>query len=303
MPLRLDLVVSQRFGLSRRGAREAIRNGKVDLEGARCDEPGRLVPEGASVRFDPNRPKVRRIVGKEAIRVLYEDRFLLIVDKPAGCPTVPPAEASDDSLVHRVERYLTLRHGEERPYVGVVHRLDKDTSGTLAFARTPEARDALGELFRLHQIERRYLAIVEGRPARPHGTIDAPLITDEGALRRRVAREPEPGRPAITHYRVVEPFGRVATLLACWLETGRTHQIRLHLAEIGHPVVGDAVYRPRNQPKCKAHASRQALHAQLLGFRHPLMARDIRIEAPPPTDFSDLIADLRLRYGIEGAGG
>ena len=115
-----------------------------------------------------------------------------------------------------------------------------------------------------------------------------------------VARTPDEGRPAVTHYRVVEHFGPVATLLACWLETGRTHQIRIHLAEIGHPVVGDAVYRPRQQPRTKARFPRQALHAQTLGFVHPLTGEHVHVEAPLPDDFSGLINDLRNRYGEPG---
>ena len=107
----------------------------------------------------------------------------------------------------------------------------------------------------------------------------------------------------MTHYRVVERFGPVATLVACWLETGRTHQIRIHLAEIGHPVVGDRVYRPRNQPRCKAQFARQALHARTLGFDHPRTGQHVHVEAPLPADLDALIVDLRNRYGIAGAGG
>ena len=107
----------------------------------------------------------------------------------------------------------------------------------------------------------------------------------------------------MTHYRVVERFGPVATLVACWLETGRTHQIRIHMAEIGHPVVGDPVYRPRNRPRTKAAFHRQALHAQTLGFRHPFTGHDVRVESPVPPDLDALIVDLRNRYGVPNAGG
>jgi 23S rRNA pseudouridine1911/1915/1917 synthase len=302
MPIRLDKLVSERFGLSRRAAQEAVLTGRVDLDGLRCDEPGRLIEPDATLRFDPNRPKARRVVGKEAIRVLHDDAHILIVDKPPGLPTVPSYEGEEDTLLARVERYVAIRRGG-RPFVGVVHRLDRETSGALAVALSPEARAGLQSLFRSHSIERQYLAVVEGHVERPQGTIDVNLITDDGELRRRVARSPGEGRRAVTHYRVVEHFGRVATLLACWLETGRTHQIRLHLAEIGHPVVGDPVYRPRHQPKTKARFARQALHAQTLGFVHPLTGRAVRGEAPLPADLLALIEDLRLRYGIAGAGG
>ncbi len=133
---------------------------------------------------------------------------------------------------------------------------------------------------------------------RNEGTVNLALVTNRGDLSRGVARQPDEGRRAVTHYRVVERFGNVATLLACWLETGRTHQIRIHLAEIGHPVVGEAVYRPRTQPRCKAHFQRQALHAQTLGFAHPLTGEAVRVEAPMPEDMAALIFDLRNRYGL-----
>ena len=118
-----------------------------------------------------------------------------------------------------------------------------------------------------------------------------------------MARDPGEGRRAVTHFRVIERFGPVASLLAVWLETGRTHQIRIHMAEMGHPVVGEKVYRPKTQPRCKASFHRQALHAQTLGFTHPITGEPIRGEAPVPKDMADFLTDLRNRYGIPGAGG
>jgi 23S rRNA pseudouridine1911/1915/1917 synthase len=301
MPMRLDKLVAERFGLSRRAAQEAVRNGRVDLAGARCDEPGREVEPDAPVEFFPNRPKARTVAGR--LKVLHEDRHVIVIDKPAGLLTLPTPARERDTLVERVGRYLTHRHGNPRPYVGVVHRLDMDTSGALAMARSPEALRAFQALFKAHDVERQYLAVVEGRVGPTTGTVDLPLVTDRGDLRRGVARSPGEGRRAVTHYRVVERFGDVATLLACWLETGRTHQIRIHMAESGHPVVGDKVYRPRNQPKTKAKFHRQALHAQTLGFVHPFTGQEVRVESPLPADLSALIVDLRNRYGIPGAGG
>jgi 23S rRNA pseudouridine1911/1915/1917 synthase len=301
MPMRLDKLVAERFGLSRRAAQEAVRNGRVDVAGDRCDEPGREVEPDTPIGYFPSRPKARTVAGR--LRVLHEDRHVLVVDKPAGVLTLPTPARERDTLIERAGRYLAIRHGVRSPFVGVVHRLDKDTSGALALARSPEAVRAFQALFRSHDIERQYLAVVEGSPPRESGTIDLPLVTDRGDLRRGVARAPGEGRPAVTHYRVVERFGPVAALVACWLETGRTHQIRIHLAEVGHPVVGDAVYRPRARPRSKARFHRQALHAQTLGFRHPLTDQDVRVEAPLPADLADLIVDLRNRYGIPGAGG
>lgn len=300
MPIRLDKLVSERFGLSRRAAQEAILNGRVDLAGARCDEPGRMVEPDAALDFVPDRPKARRVAGA-GLDVLHEDRHVLVVAKPAGLLTLPTAGHEADTLTHRVERYLALRHGG-RPYVGVVHRLDRDTSGALAIAKSPEALWAFQRLFKAHDVERRYLAVVEGPVRREAGTVDLPLV-DRGEVRRGVARGPGEGVRAVTHYRVVERFGPVATLLACWLETGRTHQVRLHLAAIGHPVVGERVYRPADSKPSKARFRRQALHAQALGFVHPLTGCEVRVEAPPPPDLAALLSDLRNRFGLPGAGG
>ncbi len=298
---RLDKLVAERFSLSRRAAQEAVRNGRIDVSGDLCDEPGREVEPDTAVEFFPNRPKARHVATR--LRVLHEDRHVLVVDKPAGLLTLPTPARERDTLIERAGKYLTIRHGLARPFVGVVHRLDMDTSGALALARTPDAVRAFQELFKAHDIERQYLAVVEGRVGPTTGTVNLALVADRGDLRRGVARHPGEGKHAITHYRVVERFASVATLVACWLETGRTHQIRIHMAELGHPVVGDPVYRPRNRPRTKASFHRQALHAQTLGFLHPFTKQEVRVEAQVPHDLDALIVDLRNRFGIPGAGG
>jgi ribosomal 50S subunit-recycling heat shock protein len=174
MPTRLDKLVAERFGLSRRAAQEAVRNGRVDVAGARCDEPGREVGPGEPVEFFPNRPKARTVAGR--LKVLHEDRHVIVVDKPAGVLTLPTPARERDTLVERVGRYLTIRHGRPRPYVGVMHRLDMDTSGALALARSPEALRAFQALFKAHDVERQYLAVVEGRVGPGTGTVDLPLV-------------------------------------------------------------------------------------------------------------------------------
>lgn len=298
---RLDKLVSERFGLSRRSAQDAVRNGRIDVDGDRCDEPGREIEPSAAIEFFPNRPKARIVAGR--LRVLHEDRHVIIVDKPAGLLTLPTPNRERDTLIERTGRYLMVRHGLARPFVGVVHRLDMDTSGALALARSPESVRAFQALFKAHDIERQYLAVVEGRVGPTTGTVDLALVTNRGDLRRGVARAAGEGKHAVTHYRVIERFGPVATLVACWLETGRTHQIRIHMNELGHPVVGDPVYRSKDRPRCKAQFHRQALHAQTLGFRHPFTQAEVRVEAPLPHDLEALIVDLRNRFGIPGAGG
>jgi 23S rRNA pseudouridine1911/1915/1917 synthase len=299
--MRLDKLVADRFGMSRRAAQEAVRNGQVDLAGDRCDEPGREVEPDTTVGFFPNRPKARNVAMR--LSVLHEDRHVLIVDKPAGLLTLPTPKRERDTLIERAGKYLTIRYGLARPFIGVVHRLDMDTSGALALVRSPDALRAFQQLFKTHDIERQYLAVVEGRVGTASGVVDLALVTDRGDLRRGVARSPGEGKHAATHYRVIERFGAVATLVACWLETGRTHQIRIHMAEIGHPVIGDPVYGPRNKPRSKARFHRQALHAQTLGFRHPFSGENVRATAPLPQDLDALIVDLRNRHGILGAGG
>jgi len=294
MPIRLDKLVAERFGLSRRAAQEAIRNGRIDVAGLRCDEPGREIEPGSEVAYGPSRPKARKVSTR--LQLLYEDRDILIVDKPAGLLTLPTADRERDTLLARASRFLRLRYGG-RPFLGVVHRLDKETSGALVFARSHAAQRALQTLFKAHDVERQYLAVVEGKVNREAGTVRLALVTESTDLRRGVAREPGLGRQAVTHFRVVERFGSIATLLACWLETGRTHQIRIHLAELGHPVIGDRVYRPRMLPHPEVSFQRQALHAQTLGFRHPISGETVSVESPLPSDLAELISELR-----EGAG-
>jgi 23S rRNA pseudouridine1911/1915/1917 synthase len=245
--------------------------------------------------YDPNRPRPETAARR--IKVLYQDRQILIVDKPAGLLTQPTQEREPDTLLERAGRYLARTRGVPRPYVGIVHRLDRDTSGVILLICSRQALRPFQALFRAHTIERSYLTVVEGELAPDRGTIDLPLVADRGDGRRGVARVPGRGVPATTHYEVIERFGAAATLVACRLETGRTHQIRIHLAESGHPVVSDPVYRPSALPPFPLPFSRQALHAQALGFIHPFTGVGLRIEAPLPPELADWIAALRHRFG------
>src|SRR5689334_12714911 len=293
--MRLDKLVSERFGLSRRGGREAVLRGQVDLAGRACLDPGQEVEPDAVLAYDPNRPRPETAARR--IRVLYQDRHILVVDKPAGLLTQPTQEREPDTLLERAGRYLARTRGGPRPYIGIVHRLDRDTSGVILLVCSRQALRPFQALFRAHTIERRYLTVVEGRLTPDRGTIELPLVADRGDGRRGVARVPGRGVPATTHYEVIERFGGRATLVACRLETGRTHQIRIHLAESGHPVVSDPVYRPSNLPPFPLPFSRQALHAEALGFIHPFSGVGLRIESPLPSDLADWIAGLRHRYG------
>jgi 23S rRNA pseudouridine1911/1915/1917 synthase len=292
---RLDKRVAEQFGLSRRQAQEAVRRGQVDVAGHTCLEPGREIEPVALLSYFPNRP--RRQPAVRRLSVLYEDRHILIVDKPAGLLTQPTPARERDTLLERAGRYLARSRGVTHPYVGIVHRLDRDSSGVLLVVRSPRALRPFQALFRSHDIERLYVAIVAGVVEPPRGTIDLPLAADRGDGRRRAARPGERGLAAVTHYETIAQFGAAATQLACRLETGRTHQIRILLAAIGHAFVGDLVYRPKALPPFPIAFPRQALHALALGFVHPLTGQNVRVEAALPSDLTDSIAALRHRFG------
>lgn len=288
--MRLDLALIARHPeLSRRRARDVIEKGQVSVAGALVTEVGFAVGADAAIEWDPNRKAMRR--ARLSLPILYADETILVLDKPAGLLAVPTAAGIDDedtafARVKEYARHLNPRH----PYAGVVHRLDRDTSGALAFALAPEARDALRALFREHRMDRRYVALVRGAPPADEGTVDRPIAEAYESGRRHVARPGEPARPAITHFRVRERFFGGA-LLDLRLETGRQHQIRLHLAHEGWPIVGDPVYGTpgRGAPP----AGRQMLHAALLAFDHPLTGVAVRAVSPLPDDFKRALGAMR----------
>jgi 23S rRNA pseudouridine1911/1915/1917 synthase len=284
--MRLDLAVARKFGLSRRAARDAVRAGRVDAGGTTVDEPGAEVDPETSLELHPSRPARRRV--RTRISVLHEDDDVVIVDKPAGLLTVPTEAREKDTLWSRVLFYLQHRYGG-RPYAGILHRIDKETSGAVAFARNRAALHVLQARFREHAIEREYVAIVAGHPP-DEGSYDADLVRETGR-RRSVARPGEAGRRAVTHFRTLERLPGASLVLAR-LETGRTHQIRVHFSAAGHPVMGDRVYGPRD---AEHQAPRQMLHARTLGFSHPVTGRRVAAESPLPEDFEATLAALRER--------
>jgi 23S rRNA pseudouridine1911/1915/1917 synthase len=299
--VRLDVaLIAQHPGLSRRKAREAIEKGQVTVDGRMVREPGTLLgPAKAVILFDPNRKALPRV--RAAIPLLYEDESVLIVDKPAGLlsvPTGPGAEHEETAVAH-VRDYVA-RLTPKRPYVGLVHRIDRDTSGALVFAKSPESRQALIGLFSRHAIERRYLALVAGSPPADAGLVDAPIKDAYEGGRRGVAKGDEPSQPARTRWRVVERFAEAA-LLEVMLETGRQHQVRVHLSHIGLPVLGDSRYgreepgnkASRARPRARVRLRRQMLHAGRLAFVHPLTGAKIEVESPLPEDFLATLQALR----------
>ncbi len=289
--MRLDLLLIQRHpGMSRRQAREVIEKGQVSVDGERVLEAGREVQETAAVVFDPNRRALPR--ARCTLPVLYQDEHVIVVDKPAGMLSVPSAPGlhQEDTALRRVQEYAR-RLSPRGWFAERVHRLDRDTSGALAFALSAEARAGLIQTFRDHRIERVYLAVVAGEPREDHGVVDAPLREEWSGGRRGVARPGEPSRPALTRWRLRERLAGCA-LLEVTLETGRQHQIRAHLAHLGTPVMGDAVYG-RAVPE--RITPRLLLHAWRLGFAHPVTGERVRVESPVPEDLARVLARLRRR--------
>lgn len=233
------------------------------------------------------------------LTILFEDNHLIIVDKPAGLVVHPAAGHADGTLVnallHHCKGKLSGIGGVERP--GIVHRIDKDTSGLLVVAKSDAAHEGLATLFAAHDIERRYFAIVSGIPAPPAGTVRT-QIGRSTTNRKKMAVLPEnKGKHAVTHYRTVENFAKTA-LVECKLETGRTHQVRVHMAHIGHPLIGDSVYSNRQNPyrigPNQSKFDRQALHAASLGFIHPISGETLLFESSLPEDMQLLLSHLRV---------
>jgi 23S rRNA pseudouridine1911/1915/1917 synthase len=291
-------------GLSWNKSRALVRTGRVSVDGELRFDPAERLAAGARVEVDPSGRR-RRAPVLERERIVHVDRDLVVVRKPAGLISVPYDEDDDrDTLIERTRQalveYAELDAGAGGPRparLGVVQRLDKDTTGLLVFARTRAGRKGLEAQFRAHTIERRYLALVHGRAeAAVH---DSFLIADRGDGLRgswRGKNPPKAAKRAITRVRVEQrlrgPLGE-HTLVSCQLETGRQHQIRIHLAEAGTPLIGERVYGRARGRAARVDAGRPMLHAASLGFRHPVNDRPLRFEAPPPDDFRALLESLQ----------
>ena len=224
--------------------------------------------------------------------ILYEDESLLVVNKPRGMVVHPAAGHTSGTLVNAVLYHcggeLSGINGVMRP--GIVHRIDKDTSGALLVCKTDTAHRFLADQLKVHSITRRYRAVASGRFTDEEGTIDAP-IGRHPQDRKKMAVNHRNGKPAVTHYRVLRQFARAASL-ECRLETGRTHQIRVHMASISHPLLGDMVYGSGKDPY---HLGGQALHAMILGFVHPVTHEYMEFTAPLPEYFLQLLDTLEKR--------
>jgi len=298
---RLDVWLAAALpGLSRARVQALVAAGHVRLDGGRCRPSARL-RTGQSVSVDvpapvPAGPEPEDI----PLDVVYEDARLLVVNKPAGLVVHPGAGAPRGTLVNALLRHvrdLSGVGGVLRP--GIVHRLDRGTSGLLVVAKDDEAHRALARQFAGRAVEKEYLALVLGLPAPRSGTVAAPVGRDPVHRRRMSVRAPR-GREARTDYRVVETFDG-ASLLRVRIHTGRTHQIRVHLASIGHPVAGDPTYGGTRAPPSRRAAAREALlslgrpalHAARLAFVHPASGEPLAFEAPLPADLAATLERLR----------
>jgi len=284
-------------GLSRSVLARLCDEGRVTLAGVAVRSSARVRGgEEFAVEVPPPEP-VRAEAEAIPLTVVFEDAHLLVVDKPAGLVVHPAKGHATGTLVNAVLHHASVDDVDGDPMrPGIVHRIDRDTSGLLVVARTAEARAKLEVLFRAHTIERRYLALVEGS-APPTATYDTPYgrhPRDRMKFTGKVAAD----RRAVTHTRREALLADgAASLVACTLETGRTHQIRVHLSEAGFPLLGDAMYgRTPRAPALRSIAAtlgRQALHAAVLGFVHPVTGEALRFESQPPEDFAQCLQSLR----------
>jgi 23S rRNA pseudouridine1911/1915/1917 synthase len=290
---RLDRVVALVTGCSRAQAAAMVDEGAVAVGGRPVTSRSHRVSDGDVVEVEvPERQGDGALVPDPAVPVpvVHEDADLIVVDKPAGLVVHPGAGQDAGTLVHGLlARYPEIRDVGQKDRPGIVHRLDKGTSGLLLVARSPAAYDALVPMLAAHRVDRRYRALVWGAPGSPTGMVDAPIgRSNRDRTRMAVSLR---GREARTRYEVVRTFHEPVevTEMVCRLETGRTHQIRVHLASIGHPVVGDARYRGA---RASLPLDRPFLHAEQLDLDHPVTGEPLSFASPLPDDLAAVLAGL-----------
>jgi 23S rRNA pseudouridine1911/1915/1917 synthase len=295
---RLDRILAARLGdVSRTRLKKLIETGQVSLDAATIKDPSLRVKPGQRfvVALPPpidDHPEPQAM----ALAITYEDAHVIVLDKPAGLVVHPAPGNPDHTLVNAL-----LAHcgddfagigGVKRP--GIVHRLDKDTSGLMIVAKTDRAHQSLSAAFAAHSMSRSYMAVVRGLPSPTAGVIDK-RIGRSKTNRKKMAVVGSGGKTAVTHYKVVKSLGLRAALVECRLKTGRTHQIRVHLTDAGHPLIGDQTYGSTAKATLPAAARafpRQALHANLLGFTHPASGDYLEFTSPLPQDIEELIQVL-----------
>lgn len=324
---RLDRVLAELLpDISRSRIQALIRSGHVKGPDGTIGDPGQRVKPAEAYRVALPPPEPAEPMGQAIpLAIVHEDKDLIVINKPAGLVVHPAAGHADGTLVNALIAHcgesLSGIGGVKRP--GIVHRLDKETSGLLVVAKNDAAHQGLAEQFASHgadgRLERTYVALVWGVPSRRAGTIEARVGRSPANRTRMAVVKGEAGRHAVTHYEVIEVFSScdgkpLASLLKLRLETGRTHQIRVHLAHIGHPVMGDPLYgvgfkasAGRLEPagrEALEKLGRQALHAAEIGFEHPRHGRALRFASPVPDDMDLLIRALRsaVNTGVGGRG-
>ncbi len=284
--------------LSRERLKALIRSGAIEASGVVARDPALKVRGDEQFRVAVPEPEPAHNEAQDIpLRVVFEDEHLLVVDKPAGLVVHPAAGNRDGTLVnallHHCGGSLSGIGGVARP--GIVHRIDKDTSGLLVVAKTDVAHEGLAKQFAAHSIDRRYLAIVSGVPKVAQGTVDAPLARSSANRKKIAIVETGRGKRAVTHWRRLTVL-RDAALVECRLETGRTHQVRVHMASIGHPLLGDPAYGRAGKTHRKLlddiQFHRQALHATELGFIHPVTKHRLSFASAMPADMQELFNAL-----------
>ncbi|HQV03541.1 MULTISPECIES: RluA family pseudouridine synthase [unclassified Novosphingobium] len=299
--LRLDKALADASGLSRERVKALMGEGRVLLDGKASSQPSFKPNAGTAFEIRvPDTIPAEAAAQDIPLSIVYEDADLVVVDKPAGLVVHPAAGNLDGTLVnallHHCRGQLSGIGGVARP--GIVHRIDKETSGLLVVAKTDKAHEGLAAQFADHSIERAYLAVVAGMPVPPSGTVKGQIgRSDHDRKKMSVLHDlNKRGKHAVTHYKTIETFAGAA-LVECRLETGRTHQVRVHMSSIGHPLLGDPVYGrtpSRLRPMLnQLHFARQALHAAVLGFIHPVTGAALRFESKLPADMAGLLVELR----------
>jgi 23S rRNA pseudouridine1911/1915/1917 synthase len=286
--------------LSRARIQALIAEGALSINGKLVADPSSTKFVGQSFCLSVPSPRPDHAVAQDIpLDIRHEDEHLIIVNKPAGLVVHPAAGHADGTLVnallHHCKGRLSGIGGVQRP--GIVHRIDRDTSGLLVVAKTDAAHEGLSKLFASHDIERRYLAVVAGHPAPPAGTVRTQIGRATNDRKKMAVLPDGKGKHAVTHFRMMEQLRKTA-LVECRLETGRTHQVRVHMAHIGHPLIGDATYNNRQKAfkfgPNQSYFTRQALHAASLGFIHPITGEMLGFESDLPDDIQFLLSELRI---------
>lgn len=298
---RLDQALSACLpDISRERVKALILDGALTIDNQIVKSASNKKYEGKSFTLTIPKPTTDKSIAQDIpLTVVFEDEHLIIIDKPAGLVVHPSAGHDDGTLVnallHHCKGQLSGIGGVERP--GIVHRIDKDTSGLIVAAKNDKTHAGLAALFAAHDIDRQYLAIVSGRPKQSMGTIETQIGRSLNNRKKMDVLDEGRGKHAITHYRV-EEYLNGSALVRCTLETGRTHQIRVHMKYIGHPLVGDQTYNVRrkqhNRRPIYSNFDRQALHASILGFIHPITEEKLWFESNLPDDMQLLLRNERL---------